>query len=229
MADTELTSGQRLVEAIREIRSMPYTSNDNSGHEKALEAIFIKHGFKTYVFPKENKKKPGKKKDEALKWIENPELAPFIPDNSIIHQPFGSQDSPDFIVKANNKFIFIEAKSSKEAYPTYNSGGVNRKFLYIFCSKKGQETTLFRGCDIITSEQNRLIREHIEEARVRDEAFNARMRELDTTRRGFGYYTRPMIDQKGGGSLTNYFTHESRRETETLAFDWLKSECGITE
>ena len=62
-------------------------------------------------------------------------------------QPNGSQNSPDFYVYYNNKRYSIECKSSKGYYPVYNSGLPKPGVIYIFSSKKYNETTIFNADD----------------------------------------------------------------------------------
>ena len=101
-----------------------------------------------------------------------------MPTGSFIEQPFGTHSSPDFFIKApDGKIVPLEAKSSETAlHPTYNSGGVKRGYYYVFCSKKTNTTTIYRGDDIISQEQERMIAEYIEECRARDAVFNQRLR-----------------------------------------------------
>ena len=220
-----------VFNAIKEMLSLPYFKNEAavSGavhnvarHEDALANVLKKHGFKNGKLPS------GIKRDDALKWTKKPELACDIPDGTFIEQPFGTHASPDFIIKVSDKvIIFLEAKSATGTYPLYNSGGITQEFLYVFCSKKTNQTTIYMGSSMITLEQQRLIDEHIEEARKRDEVLNAKLKELDSNHRGVCYYTRPMINQTGGKSYKDYFAHEHRIQAEKHVLDWVKGVCEL--
>jgi len=220
-----------LYKAMKDICNMTYVRNkaacsgavhNTANHEEAIANMLKKNGFKPYDPPKKIKRK------NAMKWFDNPKLASDIPNGSYIEQPFGKQSSPDFIVKINGKVFFIEAKSVDKAdKPLYNSGGINTKFIYVFCSKKFNETTIYRGIDIITEKQTKLIQEHIAENRKRDKILNEELKKLDTTHRGVNYYTRPMIGQAGGREYTNYFTHKQRNQVEQNTLDWIKNMCNI--
>ncbi len=221
-----------VLNAIQEILTMPYFKNGaaESGlvhnvacHEEALENVLKKHGFHR------GEKPDGINRDDSLRWPKEPHLASEIPNGTYIEQPFGKQASPDFIIKvSNNVVILLEAKSSsKDTSPMYNSGGITQDFLYVFCSEKTNQTTIYMGSDIVTLEQQRLIDEHIKEARERDDILNAKLKELDSNHRGISYYTRPAITQKGGGEYTNYFTHGHRSEVEQLALNWVKEICEL--
>jgi len=61
-----------------------------------------------------------------------------------IEQPFGSQKSPDFIVCISGHIIWIECKSGKKNI-TWNSGFPRKNVLYVFSSKKTNNTTVFLG------------------------------------------------------------------------------------
>ena len=53
----------------------------------------------------------------------------------------------------------LEAKSSTNTpYPLFNSGGIKHGYYYVFSCKKYNKTTIFRGEDITTFEQNRLLK-----------------------------------------------------------------------
>lgn len=218
-----------ISNSIKDILSLPYFKNECavSGlvhnvarHEDALSNVFKKHGFLQSQMP------DGIKREDALEWSSKPFLAHRIPNGTFIEQPFGTHNSPDFIVKVSNKLVlFIEAKSSTGTYPLYNSGGVKENFLYVFCSQKTNQTTIYRGESVISIEQQRLIDEHIRDARKRDEELNQKLKELDINHRGICYYTRPMINQSGGKSYTDYFSHAQRKKAENDAIEWIKSMC----
>jgi hypothetical protein len=194
----------------------------STSHEKYISMVLKECGFREVEKPIELKR------EDAMKWIENPELSTILEEGTYILQPFGTQASPDFIIKINAIFVlFLEAKSCKGYCPQYNSGGVHPGFLYVFCSKKTDETTIFLGKDIITPEQNKLIVRHIEDARKRDKIFNEEMKKIDKYNRGWGYYTRPMFVQKGGNIFTNYFEHKDREKVEQNALIWLNEKCSL--
>ena len=166
-------------------------------------------------------------KKETLLWMDQPHLANGMLNGTFIEQPFGKQQSPDFIVKVSDSFVlFLEAKSSATALaPTYNSGIPHKNFIYIFCAKKTNETTIYKGDSVINNVQQHLIQQHIEEARKRDEELNKALKLIDTNHRGIAYYTRPMILQAGGNNCTNYFTHAHREHAEKAAIQWITKQC----
>ena len=119
------------------------------------------------------------------------------------------------------KKLYIECKSAESTKPLYNSGGVNENYIYIFCSKKTNSTTKYMGNAIITIEQNILIDEHIKKARIMDEILNKKLVELDINKRGICYYTRPMINQHGSATYTNYMTHQNKDKDENNVFNYI--------
>jgi chemotaxis protein histidine kinase CheA len=144
-------------------------------------------------------------------WLNNPELSSIMPVNSFIPQPCGQQQSPDFIVKfIDGRILAIECKSSSSTIPLYNSGGIKQNYFYVFSSKDQNKTVTYMGSDIINDIQQKLIDDHIKDARERDEILNKKLKEYDTNNRGVCYYTRPMIGQSGGHIYTNYFTHKNK-------------------
>jgi hypothetical protein len=60
----------------------------------------------------------------------------------------------------------LELKSSKEPKPVYNSGLPKRGVVYIFCSKKYQQTTVFFGQDVVTERKRGLYDDLIKEIRA---------------------------------------------------------------
>ena len=216
----------KILKVLKIILKSPYYKNEAaiSGavhntprHENAIKNVLNQHGYNLFKIPSQFKK------DEILKWNDKPELATVIPIGSYVEQPCGTHNSPDFIIKVSNEqVIFLEAKSSKSTFPLYNSGGVKQNYIYVFCSEKTNQTTIYKGSSIIEYEQQRLINEHIEKCRKADEELNAKLNQLDINNRGICYYTRPMINQSGGKFYTNYFEHKYRKKSELHALNWIK-------
>lgn len=182
-------------------------------HEEALSSIMRTSGYTQYISAKKLKKSD----------FGNDDFLCNMPIGSFIEQPFGTHSSPDFFIKTlSNKIIPLEAKSSETTtHPTYNSGGIKQGYYYVFCSKKTNKTTIYRGDDIITQDQQRLISLHIEEEKQRVKLLNERLKALDINKRGVSFYPRPMINQQGGALFTNYFSHQNRERDEQRALDSL--------
>jgi hypothetical protein len=221
---------KRVVEKIEKINSkflnMPYYKNyaatsgkvhNITNHEDAVKDILISEDISPFEI-KQTKK-------TILKWLDNPETSNNImPINTFVYQPCGSHESPDFIVKFADSFILaIECKSSNTTIPLYNSGGIKSNYYYIFSSNSTNKTVTYMGYNIIEKQQQELIENHIKEARERDELLNKKLNELDKNNRGVCYYTRPMINQSGGGEYTNYFKHKNRKNDNYSVIDFVKS------
>lgn len=201
-----------MKEIFKRIINLPWAQG--SEFENNIENILKAKGL--------NKFAPTKQWKKYNNWEYNlinnkDQLKNLIPNNNFICQPFGTQQNPDFIIHVNNKIAFLEAKSCKEKKPMYNSGGIHHSYIYAFCSKNTNKTTLYKGSDIITQEQKKLIEEHIRKARTRDEELNKKLHELDSNNRGVCFYTRPMIQQRGNN--TDYFNHENRDKCEQNVMD----------
>tara|TARA_B100000035_G_C21007230_1_gene557861 strand:- start:227 stop:844 length:618 start_codon:yes stop_codon:yes gene_type:complete len=201
-----------MEDLLTDLLSMPYYKNYSAtsgavhgfaNHEEAISKILIKHKFI------KQEKNEGKLDLSSIK------------KRHFIEQPYGTHKNPDFIVRLDSGYLLnIEAKSSNGVYPMYNSGNVHPDYLYVFCSKKYNATTIYKGSLILPLEQSRLIEEYIKEIKRRDKEFNIRLSKLDTTHRGFKFYTRPMYIQKGGSEYTDYFKHSKRLEVEKATIEW---------
>jgi hypothetical protein len=226
----ETDFGENIIKALEDMRALPYYQNEaaasglvhnHARHEDALSGVLKQNGFNPFA------PSPKLKKGDTMQWMDQPELSNGIPNGTFIEQPFGKQQSPDYIIKVSETFVlFLEAKSSATSLaPTYNSGIPHKNFIYVFCAKKINGTTIYKGDSIITLEQHRLIAEHIEEARRRDEELNQILKLHDTNHRGISYYTRPMITQAGGADYTDYFSHTQRASAEASAVEWVREQC----
>ena len=211
------TPKQQIYNALVEISKMGHFENGAaesgnihgfSRHENALRYVFEKHGLTHTTKPTSCNKK------NVDQWMKQPDTCPLAP-GSFIEQPCGTHESPDFLLRVNHRWVLgIEAKSSKNAKPMYNSGGVKNEYLYIFCSKKYNQTTLYWGKDIITQEQqDTLVQLHALQKQI-EILKNKLLEQQDTQGRGWSYYTRPMLQQSGAAEKTDYFIHRDRKKCE---------------
>lgn len=213
-------SNSSIKTLFNEFLKMPYFKNhaaasgsvhNFANHEEAISELMCKHGYSRFLPPVKLQKK-NFKSDQFLS---------DMPSKSFVEQPFGTHSAPDFFIKSeNNVIIPLEAKSSEtSSHPTYNSGGIKQGFYYIFCSKKTNSTTLYKGEDIITIAQQELIDEHIKGEKMRAALLNEKLKNIDINSRGISFYPRPMICQSGGSSFTNYFSHKNRGRDEARVID----------
>jgi hypothetical protein len=125
------------------------------------------------------------------------------------YQPNGIQNSPDFRVHYNGKTYDIECKSSKQAFPTYNGGLPKEGVIYVFSSKKYDETTVFFADDVVSLAKRSLYAQFLERQNQLLQEFRA-LPEWQNDERGFDFYCRAMYTQTGGKDKVDYFTHSKR-------------------
>jgi hypothetical protein len=191
---------QKLIEDILELN---YNSNsqDNPLHELSVKKVFLQNGLKEIQKEKLQKKNF---KQKAQQILQNGEF---------MHQPLGSQNSPDFVLKLSDKLYFFECKSSKEVYPTYNGGLPSEETIYIFSSAHYNKTTVFYGADVVSKEKRELyssLTKELNDVLKKYQEFPSWKEDL----RGFDFYIRNMYTQSGGISKTDYFKHCHRQDCE---------------
>lgn len=191
----------------QEVLTLPYTDNHGSKHEKVIKSLLEKHGFTIIT-----------KKQFSELYSSDWNL---LPEKYGVFQPFNSQKSPDFRVKNNGKFVDIECKSSKKEKPTYNSGLPKRGVVYVFTSKKYNETTIYFAEDVVSDHKRKLYAQLVEDLNAVLKTYQVDDAWQDDER-GFDFYIRNMYTQSGGQSKTDYFTHPDRQrcETNVLDFNW---------
>ena len=214
----------KIKKVFEDIRKMPYFKNHAAAsglvhniakHEDAVEDILSQHS----LTESEISKVPKKLRDKLLDSGEYPEME----DNSYISQPCGTHDSPDFLVKSEGRLYFIECKSASKntTAPMYNSAVPKSGYIYVFCCEKYDETTFYLGQDLMTSELSRRFHEHIERARKADKEMNKLLKNLPNNTHGIEYYTRPMIQHKGGQGVNDYFKHSRREQLEQNVLNYV--------
>ena len=105
----------------------------------------------------------------------------------------------------------------------YNSGVPKGKYIYILSSKKHDATTVYMGQDCLPPETRKIILDHIEEARKRDEALNEVLKSQGVVNNyNISYYTRPMIQHTGIKEQTDYFINENRLINEANVFSFIE-------
>ena len=136
-------------------------------------------------------------------------------------QPNGPQNSPDFrVTLPSGKKVDIECKSSKQTYPTYNGGLPKKGVIYIFSTKKYDETTIYFADDVVSDKKRQQFVNLTEE-------LNAVLKlhqmdeEWQEDSRGFDFYIRNMYTQSGTGKK-DYFKHSERQicESNVLNHCW---------
>tara|TARA_X000001388_G_scaffold63187_1_gene49079 strand:+ start:774 stop:1460 length:687 start_codon:yes stop_codon:yes gene_type:complete len=217
-----------ILKAMLEIKDMPYFRNhqavsgkvhNDASHEEAVEKVLCRHNFTEHNV---KLKKSTKTRDS---WLVGDYDEQFfnMPNDTFISQPCGKNNSPDFIVKDNKgDLFFLECKSVKGGTPMYNSGIPKSDYIYILTSEKHNQTTVYLGQDCVDTEQEKLLKEHIEEHRRLDEEFNKTLEQKNIY--GVTFYTRPMLQHKGGASKTDYFINKKRIYNEENVIKFIKQE-----
>lgn len=227
-----------LYSVVDKLANMKYFENEaaHSGavhgianHEDAIERIFNDNGYVASTQWNQASKSIMAINRKMLKtWVNSgmcdgeDELNSIILPGTYVSQPFGTHDNPDFVIRdIRGRLFAIEAKSAKTHYPMYNSGGLKQNFIYVFSNEKNDSTVIYMGSDIVTIEQQKLINDHIKRAREQDNELNRRLKELDNNNRGISYYTRPMIEQKGGTAQTDYFSHANTYKAKNNVLEFV--------
>jgi hypothetical protein len=193
------------------VLNMEYTGGSDI-HQYAVEDLLSKTGFRKSL---DVVSVSHKDRDIAL----NTGLLHSLQNDEYISQPCGTQDSPDFILKYNDKLYFIECKSSKGTKPTYNGGLPKKQYIYIFTSEKYNATTIFKGEDILSDSKRSLL----EQMRLEEIALVQRYQNDPSWEdsRGFDFYPRAMYTQSGSWHKTDYFKHSDRKMCEQNVLDSL--------
>ncbi len=138
-----------------------------------------------------------------------------------VWQPNGPQQSPDFrVTLPNGRVVDIECKSSQNTYPTYNGGLPRKGVIYIFSSKRYNETTIFFADDVVSDKKRELYSSLVEELNSVLKVYQLE-EEWQQDDRGFDFYIRNMYTQTGAGKK-DYFKHSNRQQCESnvLNFNW---------
>jgi|LakMenEpi03Aug12_release.lakeMendotaPanAssembly.Ray.scaffolds.fasta_scaffold02705_19 hypothetical protein len=193
--------GNNLLAFFDEVKKIVLNSNN---HEKLIEKNLLKYGFT------ETKNKMKCKDRESI--INKIDDKNIMPNNTFIKQPYGCQQSPDFLLKYNNFIIGLECKSSKTNYPLYNSGGIH-EYIYVF-SKQNGETIFYQGNDIVNDEMIKLTQEYIKNVDKLTKEVNKKLKLADKININYSHYHRDMIN-----TSVNYFTHPLKKIWEKNVYE----------
>ena len=213
MSETKTTTTPSSLRVVFEdLLAMPYFPYPQ--HEDEIAAVMVRWGYSEYKSPT-NLKKSDENHENFLA---------EMPSGTFIQQPFSSQQNPDFFIKSpDGRLIPIEAKSTCGHSPMWNSHVPKPNYYYILCSKKYNSTTICMGSDLVTDAQRRIIRDIEAQLKEIVKAKNAELLLLDENNRGFAFYSRLALEQKGGKKYNDYFTHEARQRVEERCLASLSS------
>jgi hypothetical protein len=126
----------------------------------------------------------------------------FVGSKYFMHQPCGSQDSPDFMIIEDNVILFLECKSGEDGKIMWNGGLPQKEYVYIYSSPLlknmiGRESTLFLGGDIISDEiRNKLEAHHRKQLNASNQTINSDLNVDPENHQRWGYYDRAMYNTK---------------------------------
>lgn len=121
-----------------------------------------------------------------------------------IEQPFGSQKSPDFIICFYGHIIWVECKSGKNRI-SWNSGYPQENVLYVFSSKKTNNTTVFLGSQTEIYIENKKFEERYNQFDKKNKESSKEEFENIFKSENFSFYSRRMLIDK-----TDYSNQELR-------------------
>ena len=205
-----------MEKIIKQILKMPYHQNyaarsgkvhNVANHEGAVEDILNQHNLS----PVERKVK----KSERDAWLSGEA-------NDVADETYITHDSPDFIVKTGGRLYFIECKSvTKEGTPIYNSGLPKKDYIYVFSSKKYDETTVYLGKDVAGDAVAMILEQTNQEIKARCNEVTRQLREMGENTHGLGIYARPMYQHYGSSAKKDYFKNSRREELEQNVLDFV--------
>lgn len=145
--------------------------------------------------------------------------------NFFIHQPFGSQQFPDFLIFTDTKIFAVESKYSKQtgSKPTWNSNLPKSSGIYIFGSHGKRDITFFIGEDILPQNERIILYEFFENTtRKVMEDFQKELNEKYDAKemsfsRGFNVYIRKAYEQNQNinkEAELDYFKASERQQNE---------------
>lgn len=204
-----------LYNVMMDILKMKYSSGSylDSEHENNIKNILNSHGFRSSDI-----KMTKKEKELAL---ENCGESSFIDNFEYVYQPCGKNNSPDFIVKQNDKLFFLECKTIDDGdKPVYNGGLPHEKYIYIFSSGKYNETTIFYGYHVVTKKMRDVYEKYLFMIKSIEKDFVNELENLGQDNPvGISYYVRSMYSHKGKQGKTNYFKNAERKRFEREVLD----------
>ena len=182
-----------MFKFFMDVLKLPYLKGgyENSPQESEIKRLLKKHKFNEVP------------KGAVLK------------DGQFIYQPNGENNSPDFYVQDSGITYSLECKSVKKgAKPVYNGGLPKKEYIYIFCSGKYDQTTIYYGNDVVPEKVRKIYDKLLTKLSTVLDEFKEEFVNCEENDRGFGYFLRHMYIQAGKKEKTDYFSHKNRKACE---------------
>ncbi len=143
-----------------------------------------------------------------------------------IHQPFGRQNYPDFLVFSGEWIFAIETKFSakNQSKPVWNSGLPRPNGIYVFGSMERKDLTFFLGGHILSIADTRKLHDFFDKGlKEYQDRFNAET--MNQQKYGFAAYIRKAFEQKKAfnkKAILNFFDNPERAKLESAVIEYLR-------
>jgi hypothetical protein len=128
------------------------------------------------------------------------------------YQPFGENNPPDWEVTYNGKKVHIECKTSLVSNIHWNNTPPQKDTLYVFSSKKYNDTMLFFGSDVCDLRLRNYLKKEID--------INKGIANQIPNRFGFTIYYRPIVVQRGPNinlfKVADQLTEKAKKRANSL-------------
>lgn len=223
----------KVFDDIQKNKKKMANSTDGAGFEETLRRTFRSNGFDGVSLENDDvlKKYIDLIKPKVLDVLGTEIMSNELAEkgreytNIFVHQPYGSQQFPDFLVFTENKIFAIESKYSKKdgKKPTWNSNLPKSNTIYIFGCYEKKDITFFIGEDVLPHSERVVLNNFFEEttSKVINDFKDELKHKFETKEmkfaNGFNVYIRKAFEQNRVINETaelNYFSSENRNACE---------------
>ena len=196
----------KLQNFLEEVLEQKHISNTKGLHEKNIQRLLRKHGFKKTTI-----EKCGLSKKE----IRRTEVTKKIKSCSFVSQPCGSQSFPDFIVSdETGRVFYLECKSSQGDKILWNSGKPKTAGIYIVSSGKYDAQTIVKGDSFWPEDEARLLSEAFQLMKEIQKEYATKLKKMGSK---LSPYCREM-HQDG----QKVYAHPARQDRVKRVFDYVR-------
>lgn len=221
----------QLLKAFNNILKMKYTANEAVGtanakfnHEDLVVVELVLSRFSEIKKGALNFSRTGM---NELVENEDPnkinQEGSNMPNGTLIRQPCGSQSFPDILIKDFcGRFVALECKSNKSSTIMWNDSLPKSNGIYIFCSKKENQTTFFMGKDVISKDEKNLMKQQEIEMLEVSTRYRNKLVEIDQFNRGWIQKARKQHYQVSK-KRNHYFNHPHRKICERNVIEYVRA------